>query len=115
VSKMLSVEPRERWAARSMTLRRWVAERPWKSGEPVCELDIDGNVRTVVVYVTPGDEAGVVNAMCGRGLKSDLGVNFCRTRLQPSGLHRLSGRRRSTNAVSAPRTIPEDLPELQTR
>jgi hypothetical protein len=49
--------PRERWAARRMQLHRWLRQfdEPFKAGQPICELLVDGEVRTQL-YDAPLDE-----------------------------------------------------------
>ena len=55
---------RERWAARSMTIRRWLlANNALRVGEPICELAVDGALRTVACpqgLVQQNDYGGVV-------------------------------------------------------
>lgn len=47
MSSFLSVDTRERWASRSMVLKRWLVRRRFDPSEPVCEVQVDGVTRMI--------------------------------------------------------------------
>lgn len=48
MSKLIRIPPRERWAAKSAVLTKWLIGRErFPAGSPVCEVSLDGVVREV--------------------------------------------------------------------
>lgn len=60
MSSFLSVDVRERWASRSMILKRWLVRKTFDPAEPVCEMEIDG-----VTQLTNGRQARLAEDEAG--------------------------------------------------
>lgn len=46
MSSILNIPPRERWAARSVIVKKWLARGGFRYKDPICELEVDGVLST---------------------------------------------------------------------
>ena len=60
MSTLLRVPIRERWAAKSMIVRRWLTDRVFTQGQAICELEIDGELTTFTENkLHPGEQGAI--------------------------------------------------------
>ncbi len=46
MSSVLSFPARERWAARSVVVKKWIAKGVFRARDPICEIEVDGATST---------------------------------------------------------------------
>lgn len=47
MSQLFGIPSRQRWAARSVIVKRWIAKGGYRPKDPVCEVEIDGVISTL--------------------------------------------------------------------